>query len=527
MPKIVPRESFMFSTAPDVQDKSVLPQFQAHSSLGQMEFYTVPIQPAAPTNTFTNGSTLYFDIEPHEVKEVSHLIVRLKISCTTAAVQLVPNYYLFDRILVEDSHGSGPEIARIFPETCIAYDFLTSNEEAQEKCAELGNYSLEEIKSRNVRKLYTSDANYIQPGQTKEIYLNLPLSFIRFRALDFGHIANDLRLRFEASNDVVISGSVANISLDAVDLLVSSHDSHHEDRNAKLAKHKKHNHSFIFLEPERLQVNTKSLQASTKTEYFLDQFSGKIAFLMVLLKGSTTPQASDKTKFDFYEIGKYGTFDVESSAGKSLLMNGSPMNQNQVYNYIQDQVGCKPWAGVYFIPFCEDIKKSVAGIVNSFRQFYGQKDKLCITFDSAPTQEISTITLSSTAASGSYRYGFSNGIIDTAEVDYNDSTGDLLTAINAIPQLAQKGISASSVSANIASSATHAITWSARSGRVSDELGKLTIVPNGIPKVSSSVVSTYGDDGWTSGSGYQCEIFAFKFCKLTVDTDGKLSKSDL
>lgn len=527
MPQIVSRQDTQIPLVADATDKSLLPAFQATSSLGNLEFYTVPIQPAPPTNTFSNGSTLYFDLEPREVTEISNIIVRLKLSCTTQDVQLVPAPYMFDRILVEDSHGSGPEVARIYPETIIAYDILTNNDEAQQKCAEMGNYSLTEITSRNVRKLYSGESNYIRAGQTKEIYLTLPLPWIRFHALDFGHIANDLRFRFEASNDVVVSGSASNISLDSFDFLIQCHKDHPEDRAKKLSKRKKHRHSYIWLEPERLQVNTKTLTANAKTEIFLDQFAGKVPFLMVVIKGSTTPQASDKTKYDFYEIGTYGNFDVENSSGKSLIMNGSSMNQNQCYNFIQDQIGTKPIAGVYFIPFCEDIKKSVAGNVNSFRQFYGQKDKLCINFDTAPTQEEHSIDIAAAATFGTYKYAFGNGIIDTIDVDYDDSIGDLLTAINNIPQLALKGITATSVNNNLASGTTQTITWSSRSGCVEKEVGKLTVVGNGIPKVTGSTVSTYGNDGWTTGSNYQVEVFAFKFVKLKVDTMGRLDREEL
>ena len=526
MPKVIGRLDARMPTAPDVEDKSLLPHFQSVASVGQKEFFIVPIQPAAPTNAFNAGSTLYYDLEPHEVREVSDIVVRLKISAT-ADTQIVGAPYLFDRIIVEGDHGSGPEIARIYPETILAWSMLTENDESQSKCAEMGNYSLNNVKSKNLRKYYTNESNYIRAGQSKEIYLGLPLNWVKYGALHLGHIRNDIRFRFECSNAIVIDGSASNLSLDAFDFLVYSHQEADFDAQANLARRKKHKHSYIWLEPERLQINTKTYTAGQKTEIFLDQFTGKIPFMMVFMKPSTTPAASDKSMFDFREIGPYGTFDLENSSGKSLLANGSPINQNQLYTHYQEQVGTNPWQGAYIIPFCEDIKKSVAGHINGFYQARGAKDKLCITPDAAPTQEVHTISLGTTASSGTYRYGFENMVISDQDVDYNDSTADLLSAINDIPQLADIALSASSVSANLASTTSQAVTFNARCGPVHKEFGKLTILGNGTPKVNSTSVSTYGSDGWTTSSNYTCEIYAFKFCKLCVDENGNLSKKEL
>lgn len=527
MPTVISRLKAKLPTVADVEDKSLLPHFQSVASVGQREHFIVPIQPAAPTNSFSNGATLYYDLEPHEVREVSDIVVRLKISATSDT-RIVGCPYLFDRIVIEGDHGSGPEIARIYPETIVAWNMLTENDETQQKCAEMGNYSLKKVKSKNLRKYYTDESNYIRANQSKEIYLPLPLNWIKYGALHLGHIKNDIRFRFECSNSVVIDGSASNLSLDAFDFLISSHSEEEFDAKANIAQRMKHKHSFIFLEPERLQINTKTYTASNKTEIFLDQFTGKIAFMLVVLKPSTTPTASDKTLFDYREIGPYGTFDLENSAGKSLLANGTPINQNQLYTQFHDQIGSRPWQGVYIIPFCEDIKKSIAGHINGFYQARGSKDKLCIVPDSAPTQEVVTISTGATASAGTYRYAFENcGGISDQEVDYNDSTSDLLSAINAMPQLADIGLSASAVNANLDATTSQTVTFDAKCGSVYKELGKLTIVGNGIPKVNSSSVTTFGKDGFTTGSNFTCEIFAFKFCKLIIDQQGNLSKKEL
>ena len=164
--------------------------------------------------------------------------------------------------------------------------------------------------------------------------------------------------------------------------------------------------------------------------------------------------------------------------------------------------------------------------MNGIFDFYGLRDYLEITFDSAPTQEVHTIDLASLGVTGSYRYAFENGIISDQELDYDDTASDIKTVIDAIPQLAERDISVT-VNNGIDGTTTQTITYNANSGRGVDELGKITILPNGTPKVNSTSVSTYGSNGFTSGSGYQVEIFMYKYKCLVVDEKGNLTTKDL
>ena len=405
---------------------------------------------------------------------------------------------------------------------------LALNDEQQQEFAKLGNFALPEIKSKNQKKYYYNESNYIRNGETKDIYLPLPLNFLNFGALDMSHVANPIRFKFYASSTAVIDGSVANLSLDNMEMLVAGHHESDFDANAREGSNKSKNHAYNFLSVSRLQVNTNTLTASTATDIYLDSFANKCAFLIIVIKGSTTPVAADGTLFDYYEIGKNGTITLQNASGKDLVHNGNPLNQSVIYEHVNQQLGRKPYQGMYIIPFCEDIKKSLAGHINGYMQMQGDKRKIQITFDSAPTQEIHSISLGTTASSGSYRYAFENLALSDQDADFDDSTADLLSIINAIPALADRGLSASTVSNNINTSSTHNITYSARSGRVCDELGKITILGNdGIPKVTATTVNTYGDDGFTTGSNYQVEIFNFHWSKFIVGKDGSLSVEQL
>ena len=102
-----------------------------------------------------------------------------------------------------------------------------------------------------------------------------------------------------------------------------------------------------------------------------------------------------------------------------------------------------------------------------------------------------------------------------------------MSALNALPSLKDKNITASAISNNLEDNTSHNITFSARAGRVSDELGKLTLMGNGIPKVNSTSITTYGIDGWTTGSNYEISVYCWKYCKFIVGKDGSLDVEEL
>ena len=100
--------------------------------------------------------------------------------------------------------------------------------------------------------------------------------------------------------------------------------------------------------------------------YRYSQFVGKCPFIVVVIKSNSSPVASDKSHFDFVEIGSDGTFDITNSGSQSLLGNGTAIKQDYLYELFTKQTGNPHIKGVYLIPFCESVKQSVVGKVNGY-----------------------------------------------------------------------------------------------------------------------------------------------------------------
>lgn len=503
---------------------ALIPLHQGAMTAGQDSVIQIPATPAPNSTIIGSGNTYYLDIESDEVGRIDDIVLRFRITCSSADVKLLPPQYWFSRIVVEAEKGTGDELIHIYPENMMLWHFFTESREAREKSSKLCNYA--RVKVRDGEKFWVSENTKFTAGETREVYLQIPALFLHLNAIDMRHIRQDFRLRLEFSNDIVISGDRTNLSLDNLDVVIKTFAEESYDYQHRMNRLRNNKHKYLYLDHERLIYNDKTLTAGATTKFALDQFVGKCPFIVVVIKPNNSPVASDKSLIDFVEIGHDGTFDITNSSSQSLFGNGTAVKQDYIYDMWTKHTGNPHLAGVYLIPFCENVKKSLAGNVNGFFEFVGLKDYLEITFPSAATQEVHTISLGTTATSGTYRYAFENGVISDQELDYDDGASDIKTVIDAIPQLEERNVSVT-VNNGIDNVSSQTITFNTRAGAVSEELGKITIIGNGTPKVTSTSVSTKGRHGFTSGSNYQVEIHMYKFKCLEVGKSGKITCQDM
>ena len=523
MPKIVSRRSRKHHKV--VQNGIRLPAISATATAGMQGFYTIPMTPQPASNSLGSGNTLYFDLERDECGEINDLCLRLRVKCSNGNVTATPPYYWFKRIVIESEKGSGDELVHIYPEQMVLWNWLLQEEEGRDKWAKLSNFANVKLKGSNMEKFYDSEKTKFVQNEIKEIYLQLPAGFLHMDAIDMKHIRSDLRIRMELSSDIIIDGDVSNLSLDDVSLLINSFREESYDDYEKKQNQKNYKNGYVYLDAERLQINDKTLNAGQKTKFALDQFVGKAAFLAVFVKPSASPSASNRSLYNYVNLGDDTEFDVTNSSSQSLFGNGTAIKQPQLLEMFETMTGNQPLKGVYVIPFCEDIKKSFT-CMNGIFDFYGLRDYLEITFDSAPTQEVQTINTESLGVTGSYRYAFEKGIISDQEVSFDETAANIESAINAIPQLVERDISVT-VNDGLDAVTAQTVTFNANSGPVVDELGKITVLGNGIPRVTSTSLTTKGTTGFTSGSDYQVEIFMYKYKLLTVDKKGNVNCKDL
>ena len=240
----------------------------------------------------------------------------------------------------------------------VVWDFLTKDRVGREKSKAMCNYHTSPFKSECGEKYWVSERTKFITGETRDVYIPLASLFMHLNAIDMKHIRNDFRIRLEFSNDIVISGDRTNLSLDNLDVVIRTFAEESYDYQHRMSKQRNNDHKYIYLDHERLTYNDKTLTASQTTKFALDQFVGKCPFIVVVIKSNSSPVASDKSKFDYVEIGSDGTFDLTNSGSQSLLGNGTAIKQDYLYELFTKQTGNPHIKGVYLIPFCESVKQS-------------------------------------------------------------------------------------------------------------------------------------------------------------------------
>ena len=223
MPVVVPRDAMKPMRVSD--DGAVLPAFQKQITGGMDSYYTIPMNPAPPSNSIGTGKQLYFDLERDECSEINDMCFEFEISCTTADVELAPTPYMFERIVIEAAKGSGDILKTIWPEEFFIWNQITLDEESRDKWAKMSNWKINKLNQDGVsEQIAIGENNKFRVGKTKKIYLPLPALFLHLDSIDMKQIRSDLRFRFEmaTSANCVVSGSASNLSLDNVNLFVRS-----------------------------------------------------------------------------------------------------------------------------------------------------------------------------------------------------------------------------------------------------------------------------------------------------------------
>ena len=388
----------------------LLPAHQHSITSGTESWFTIPATPAFPSNLIGSGNSAYLDIERDEVGHIMDVCIRFSIKNNgSSSVQLVPPAYWFSRIVLESEKGSGDEVQHIYSEDIAAWFWLTMTEEERSKWADFGNFHIEKFNSEYSERYYDSQKQIFQPGETRDVYIPIPSIFVHLQALDFKFIRSDFRIRMEMSSDVLLSGTLSDLSLQNTHLLARCFNEESYDFVARQNTQRSNDQKYIYLDVERLQFNDKTLTASASTRLPLDQFVGKSPFLLVYIKNGSNP--TGRNKYKFVEIGKNGTLDIENSSSQSLMGQGTALKQDHIYKIFSDQLDSPNLKGVYLIPFTESISKSMSGKICGFMDFVGVKDYLNITFGDSGQSEQVTITTESLGVTGSYRYATTNGII--------------------------------------------------------------------------------------------------------------------
>ncbi|ETO28846.1 hypothetical protein RFI_08281 [Reticulomyxa filosa] len=463
-----------------------MPKIQTKAEIQKENFITVYMNPPPQSNCMSNGTLTWFDLQPRIAQNVKNFDLKINITCSNAKVTTVPA-----------SH-CGDYIQWIYPENIVMHYSLM--DPIRRKWYE--DHGMVKFIDYKEKYLYVYP-NPLEVGETRDVYIPIPASFWDMGAIHFQHMTQDIRIEFEFDSDFVISGTATNITVNNIAAVINQFDLTGDEQEAWLSDFRRVPHYYNYLDCIRVTDNSKTLTQSAKTNFDIQNFVAKAAYILIVIKPSTAPVASDHSKYRPLELGDGATIEVENPSNEPLLGKGNPPKWEYLEKRLVEESG----------------KKQIRG----FYPCAGLKDTIAITFGGAGIQETSTLTPDAAPTAGVFHVLHDGRELGT--VAYNATAATLAGVINAGEPFVRTGQTVTA-SANVNAGTAITLTWAVPDCSVAENFNDKPIYMTGDAGADHYFVSARGKNGkagWTTSSSRQVELYCMYYRRLRVGTDGVLS----
>ena len=232
----------------------MLEEHQSVITAGTDSYIVLPCSPQPNSSALGTSTTIIFDIERDTVRLINDIVLRFTVSCSGGDVDCLPPPYWLNRLVIEAERGSGEELIHLYPENWILWDYMLEDGFERKNSQYYGNYHATKYNGEPAEKYWVNERTKFKDGQTRDVYLKIPALFFHLNMIDMSHIRSDLRLRLELSNDIVVSGSVSNLSLDSLNLVIRNFSDEDFDHTARKKESSDNNNKCIYLDTERFQA---------------------------------------------------------------------------------------------------------------------------------------------------------------------------------------------------------------------------------------------------------------------------------
>jgi hypothetical protein len=394
---------------------------------GKAMFIQEVMTPAPAATALSNTSQFSFIVENDAAGLIKDACLRFQITVTGAEAQLMPVPLWFDRIEWYDRH-SGQEIARYHGDAMYLL-LQTLNKDALEILEDPVNFDAKTGKESSYKQ---------QVGETKNYYLPLPHVWLQGFQLDLSLLRGDLEIKIYPKGDIKVDGaSNAVVSLNEIRWIgcseMFSQMSRLQFRRSKaLATHQQN-----YIDVQQYTDAGRALSAGTEYTIDLDQFHHESGMLWFCIR----PNDNNINALRTVPLGPRGTIDHENVHGRSMLGDGTPIDEEFFRKFINPtcwpQSFCKHNAW-YMIPFSNDIPGVFNGEVDGWHEFRGDRERLRLVTGAAPGEtsyQVSHTPYVQSAGNTIWYKGAS-----TPTFDYTLITYDQLTAlVNALPTVIADG----------------------------------------------------------------------------------------
>lgn len=376
---------------------------------------------------------------------------------------------------------------------------------------------------------------------TGTYYVRLPLNSYLDQLKPYcRHITQDLQIRLTFNNDVDVSGTSTDLTLQNITLYVQSERlSQKELDNFKKELHGPAAKSLVGTCVEYQKIVDRSISWTASTAHDIDLSSLKDVaspYLFLLFKPTTSVDIGT-TVYRNMNLGDL-TIDLTSASGSSLMAAGRPVPQRVLRRYFQRHFpectyNLSEQYQAYFVPFCANASMaSRYGQVNGYQWFDGSKMKLRVTLPAARVREVQTLTLAGgTDNDGGYYVLSFNGEL-TGPLVYNANVAAMKAALEGLRVCTENQIKVT-FSATAAGSFT--VTFGEdrnECGKIYEKYGLVQLIPLDLNDGTvnarySTALTTAGSAGApaSADSTMCCVVYAPVYHNISIDGNGIIRKN--
>ena len=353
------------------------PAYQTYTTLSKRDTMNIPIAPAFPGSFFTGNTPFTWNWTPGGVEVLKHMrfLFNLSESGGSSSVTMCPPALAFQRIdLIQD----GQVVYTSYGENLwMDTNLWLSQPQYQNMASLLGQTSSwAPLNSGNGSLVIpaSGNANYEVPFFSPIDVFNPTLKESKI-----------IQFKFYPRNAVVTGSGTLNVVsaslvLDHQDMYNVQFDMLQKLYNDNILK-------FSYLDHQQATF-TGTFTASTKTLIDLSTLTGKVAFLLIMLRSSVAPAGngySTLASIGTQNRATLATIGLQNPSGNDILNHGTSLSvldlayHNARYfantMFVQNQ-------NIYPLVFCNDVQRAMRGDQSSFFYFDGTKYQAAVTPDS-------------------------------------------------------------------------------------------------------------------------------------------------
>ncbi len=342
---------------------------------GKRIFTTEIESPAPATNALSNTSYFSFIVENDAAGEVQNCVFRFTVECQTYGEAVLPTPLWFDRIEWYDRH-TGREIARNHGDV-MHWLSRTMDQDMQEIFGRAMNYD---------PKTGSLSTEIQRVGEIKNYYLVMPHLWLEGFNLDLSLLEGDLEIKFYPIGDIRAAsgtgvtgyaGAASNFLLREVRWIAASEMSSSLHRLRFKEEKKVFTTQHNFFDVQQFKDTSRVFQANSQYTVDLDQFHHHSAMLLVCLRRDDLKDGGNMLRYA--TIGKTGTWDHVNVHGRSMLGDGTPIDEEYFRTWVASSVFPTAWCirnALYVIPFTKDPPSVWRGVIDGFHPFRGDRERL-------------------------------------------------------------------------------------------------------------------------------------------------------